>query len=101
MDIEQERTSKFNLSKRRLRKRDGRSTRRSKKKSSVRGSSRRGKRNDIFSDASSIDLEKNDCPAFSILTESVVESVPLPTSDSEEIQRLLFCNFDLEYQIFP
>nr|XP_034173204.1 hydrocephalus-inducing protein homolog isoform X3 [Osmia lignaria] len=97
-DAEQERTSKFNLSKRRLRKRDSRSTKRSRKKTSVRGSSRHGKRSDIFSEASSIDLERNDCPTFSILNESVVEFVPLPTSDPEEIQRLLFCYIDALYQ---
>ncbi|XP_029041388.2 hydrocephalus-inducing protein homolog [Osmia bicornis bicornis] len=97
-DAEQERTSKFNLSKRRLRKRDSRSTRRSRMKTSVRGSSRRGKRSDIFSEASSTDLERNDCPTFSILNESVVEFVPLPTSDPEEIQRLLFCYIDALYQ---
>lgn len=67
----------------------------SARKSSIRGSSHRGKRSEIVSDVSSMDSDGKDCPDFLILDQTFLESVHLPTKDSEEIQRLLFCKFFL------
>lgn len=83
--------------KRKMRKR-GRSAQQSAK-SSVRASSRRGRRNEIVSDLSSTDSDRKDFSDFSLLDETVVECASLPTSDPEEIQRLLFCKYFVEIGI--
>ncbi|CAD1478444.1 unnamed protein product [Heterotrigona itama] len=83
-----ERKTGSSVLKRKTRKR-GRSAQQSTK-SSVRGSSRRGRRNEIVSDLSSTeDSDRKDLSDFSLLDETVVESAPLPTSDPEEIQRYI------------
>ncbi|XP_012348830.2 hydrocephalus-inducing protein homolog [Apis florea] len=64
------------------------------RKTSVRGSSRRRKKNEITSDLSTTDSERKNCPTFSIFDETLLNDVPLPTTDPEEIQRLLFCYID-------
>lgn len=63
------------------------------RKTSVRGSSRRRKKNEIASDLSTTDSERRNCPTFSIFDDTLLNDVPLPTTDPEEIQRLLFCKF--------
>lgn len=63
------------------------------KRTSIRGSSRRRKKNEIASDLSTTDSERRNCPTFSIFDETLLNDVPLPTTDPEEIQRLLFCKF--------
>lgn len=86
-----ERMTRSSVLKRKTRKR-GRSIQQSTtRKSSVRESSRRGKRNEVVSDLSSTDSGRKDCPDFSILNETLLESIPLPTTDLEEIQHMLFC----------
>ncbi|XP_031371256.1 hydrocephalus-inducing protein homolog isoform X3 [Apis dorsata] len=64
------------------------------KRTSIRGSSRRRKKNEIASDLSTTDSERRNCPTFSIFDETLLNDVPLPTTDPEEIQRLLFCYID-------
>ena len=78
-----------------LKKRKKRRTNQSvqSKKTSVRGSSRRRKKNEIASDLSTTDSERRNCPTFSIFDETLLSDIPLPTTDPEEIQRLLFCKF--------
>ncbi|KAK9306551.1 hypothetical protein QLX08_002752 [Tetragonisca angustula] len=63
-------------------------------KNSVRGSSRRERKNEIVSDLFSTDSDRKDFSDFSLLGETIVESASLPMSDPEEIQRLLFCYID-------
>ncbi|XP_061935074.1 uncharacterized protein LOC133666646 isoform X2 [Apis cerana] len=79
-----------------LKKRKKRRTNQSvqSKKTSVRGSSRRRKKNEIASDLSTTDSERRNCPTFSIFDETLLSDIPLPTTDPEEIQRLLFCYID-------
>ncbi|XP_048264436.1 LOW QUALITY PROTEIN: hydrocephalus-inducing protein [Bombus terrestris] len=93
-----ERMTRSSVLKRKTRKR-GRSIQQSTtRKSSVRESSRRGKRNEVVSDLSSTDSGRKDCPDFPILNETLLESIPLPTSDPEEIQHMLFCYIDSLYK---
>ncbi|XP_043589569.1 hydrocephalus-inducing protein homolog [Bombus pyrosoma] len=93
-----ERMTRSSVLKRKTRKR-GRSIQQSTtRKSSVRESSRRGKRNEVVSDLSSTDSGRKDCSDFSILNETLLESIPLPTSDPEEIQHMLFCYIDSLYK---
>ncbi|XP_076763162.1 uncharacterized protein LOC143430670 [Xylocopa sonorina] len=81
--------------KRKSRKHTARSTQQStSRRSSHRRTSRRGKKSEVPSDTSSTDSDKKDCPDFSIFGENSIEYFPLPTSDPEQIQQLLFCYID-------
>ncbi|CAK9811305.1 Hydrocephalus-inducing protein [Anthophora quadrimaculata] len=91
-EVRRKRLKSGMLKKRISRKRSGRVSQRSvARKSSVHGSSRRRKKDEITDDVSSSDSDQKNCPDFSILEEPLLESVPLPTTDPEELQQMLLC----------